>query len=478
MRVFPAIGLLAFLFTSCTDEPFAFVSEMTVAPNHAVKDHPFQGEGKTIGEWWSAFVEPQLEELFTAAKSNNHDMALAKEKLREVAYSYGLNEQEADVHVQGSDKSPKVNPSTNAQINDSFINAFMVGNNLPFSFGNVMNNKFNLHFFSGSFGIDLFNTIEHQMAAAKHEILSHMDLATGVQSMVRNQLSKEYIRVRLNQNLLQTLNTAIATLKTHLTQLQERINAGLNSKQDAMDGEEFFRQLDLFTADTENELQTAINNISRLTGVADLEKLNTILGSTGQIPAAKENLLAGTPLDVVRNRADVKAKFKNAKQASALMNAAVTQQFPTLQINASLESSATTIFHLLHGDNLSHALGAQLSHNFLNTTDQKAKLRVQRSQMQQAHLEYTKTVHHALTQVADAMVNVITARKKDTSIKSTSQEAQSNRDEAAALTQKDGKNLTQLITAEKNKIAADIQSLQSSAAVSSNMLDLLAALGG
>lgn len=479
MRATPLFVTIVCVCASCTNTQFSTVQDPAIPTCHCVKNHPFHGEGKTTAEWWSAFVDPQLQALLTEAEANNFDISLAYEKIRQVSYQYGLNEAQAEAEIEGEStlETAAALPDP-VSGEDPYINAYLVGNNIPRSLGGTASSKFNVQFFKGSFGIDLFNAMEQQLIAAKSDILQYGEAAEATTSMIRNQISQQYITLRLNQNLQEYLQTAGNSLQTLLNHLQDRIGAGLNTAQDAVEGNDFLQQIRVILFDVENNIQNAITNIATLIGSNNTDAVADIVGSIGPIPQANENLLAGTPLDVVKNRADLRAKYVQLQHANAELNVVMTEQFPSITINAALESSASHIMKLLNGRNLSHAFGIQFTPHILNTKENTTNLRVQKSKLIQAQLEYNKAIVNALAQVGNSMSRVIAARKKDNVIRAMNTKLHNTVQEATALTQQNGQYIPKLISAHKNKMQADISSMQSAAGTTHNMLDLLSSLGG
>ena len=145
--------------------------------------------------------------------------------------------------------------------------------------------------------------------------------------------------------------------------------------------------------------------------------LSDILGETGKIPVAPEQVTAGIPAELLRRRPDIRLAEMQAATRSALIGAAEADLYPSFSLLGTIgyqssdtnESNAGDIFD---SDSLTFSAGPAFSWNILNYGRIRNNIRVQDARYQQSIMNYRNSVLTAYREVEDAMVGFVESRKE------------------------------------------------------------------
>ena len=165
-----------------------------------------------------------------------------------------------------------------------------------------------------------------------------------------------------------------------------------------------------------SSLLQARNALSTLLGMPPAD-LTDILGESGDIPVAPEQVAAGIPAELLRRRPDIRLAEMQAATRSALIGAAEADLYPSFsllgtigyQTSGTNDSSPGDMFD---SDSLTFSAGPAFSWNILNYGRIRNNIRVQDARYQQTIMNYRNSVLTAYREVEDAMIGFVESRRE------------------------------------------------------------------
>lgn len=480
-RVVLCIFITGFL-SSCMDFDSSVQTELSIPDKHYVHAENFEGEGLDCFEkWWEPLLEHEpLQRLWHLAKTNNHDIEIAKERLREVCFSYGLDDQETEDRLQNkqSDCIIRELPRDARSIDDMIFRSYQFGKVMPSTVG--FQHNYTTTLLHAVFEIDLFGQHKYFVEAAKEEIYSLEEVIKDVSFWARAELTKNYL-------MYKTLTSRLEKYREHqqehldlVSKLEKRVQVGVSSAQDLSHAQKISAALDKKIEELENRLLKELHMMSRWTGVRDLEEIRNALEEETENPLIhlSTSVLTGTPLEVVQNRPDLKVQWNLLNQAAHLVGLQISHQFPKFFLSATLETSAEALSEMLKAQNLTYALGTSIYHNIFQRWKTYAKTRQYISRYKQLVQEYNRGITHALADVADNMLNVLTIDKKVDQMQKHEKDAVYRYEQAKVRAKNDGKSIADWIEMGFEKLQAEEETMLFVLEKDKQVLDLIRSLGG
>lgn len=160
--------------------------------------------------------------------------------------------------------------------------------------------------------------------------------------------------------------------------------------------------------DTENQIKLLENSFSILLG----ENPHSIERNSLTSQHLNSDLKSGIPVQLLSNRPDVLAAEYGLINAFELTNAAKSNFYPSLRLNANGGIQSLDFDNLFSANSLFASLMASLTQPILNGRQIKTQYEVRKAQQEQALLNYKKTVLYAGKEVSDALYTYDTNDRK------------------------------------------------------------------
>ncbi len=402
-----AFILLFFSLTSCEELDIACtLVELVIPDQHHNITEEFSGEITNLKKWWTQFDGTTLGKLLELAIDNSPLLESARNQLREVAFKYGMKPESVSDMVKNLDQYIKVSilsPDSMKTQNGSLSVNHVMTNDLPTDF--LQGNKNYLRLFKFELEVDLFGKNKSWKQAAENDILSVMEIVKDTWSIIRLAVAKDFLYIRSHQTRRKKLRTLDCDCRETVQKIHERVKAGLR------DSTEYDEALDLLNKAEEMvfhsgmSIKKAFHSLMLNTGINSLEQLVELVGEEFDLPKVDQNVFAGTPMDVVLHRSDVKSALNIFRNVCGLMGMSLADKFPKIIIDSTLETTAKSIFDILNISNFSFAYGYHLKQNIFEQAKVKAKINMYQAKYKKAQSDYKKVVSAALVEVADIMIN-------------------------------------------------------------------------
>lgn len=346
------------------------------------------GTSDRQAQWWQAFNDPALDARVDRALEANYDLAASWHRL---TAARALARRSASERSITLDAEAGVSRNESSDSNDQ----------TNWSLG-----------LAASYEVDLWGRID---ALAQAEALRAQATASDYQavaislsssvSLVWYQLAQVLLQLELAQSQLETNQTALGLL-------QDRFDAGLIRNADVL------RQQQLVEATREqaivlrSRLKVLGHQLAVLEGRPP-QTSNNVLPDAG-LPALPQTPATGLPAELLERRPDVRAALQRLYAADEDLAAAVSNQYPRINLSASLRTAAEKPQDLFEDWLL--GLAGQLSAPLIDGGQRRAEVERNQAVREQRLAEYGQVVLQAFAEVEDALVQEARQAERLTSL--------------------------------------------------------------
>jgi NodT family efflux transporter outer membrane factor (OMF) lipoprotein len=364
---------------------------MQDAWHQAVTDGLVEGESN-LQTWWKVFNDPVLNGLIERSGKSNLGLKEAFARIKEARAQRGIaaGERFPDLNATGDARrirSPHtlLSPTTQKSRTDDF-----------FKFGG-----------EGSWEIDFWGRIDRSIESSDASLEASMEDYRDMLVVLHAEVSNNYVEVRALQDRIKYVRGNIETQRKSLQLTKDRFDAGLAPDLDV-------QQAELNLAKTESTLPTLqmllVQTINRL-GVLLGEHpgaLHDELEKLASIPKPLEQITVGLPVELLRQRPDIRQAERELAAQTALIGVAKADLYPSFSLFGTFEIGANDFSDAVsYSKSRMHSFGPSFRWNIFDGGRVRNQIRVEDARTEQALVRYEQTVLNALEDVENAMVSYI-----------------------------------------------------------------------
>ncbi len=365
--------------------------EMEDAWHQALTDGLVEGEAN-LQTWWTVFNDPMLNGLIERADKGNLQLKEAFARIKEARANRGIEvgERFPDLNATGGGRrirSPHTfrPPTTQSSRTDEF-----------FKFGG-----------EGSWEIDFWGRIDRSIESADASLAASMEDYRDVLVVLYADVSTNYVEVRALQDRIKYVRGNIKTQRKSLQLTKDRFNAGLAPLLDV-------QQAELNLAMTESSLPTlemllvrTINRLGVLLGEHP-DALHVELAKPTSIPKMLEHITVGLPVELLRQRPDIRQAERELAAQTALIGVATADLYPSFSLFGTFEVAANDFSDVFdYSKSRMHSFGPSFTWNIFDGGRVRNQIRAEDARTEQTLVRYEQTVLNALEDVENAMVSYI-----------------------------------------------------------------------
>lgn len=400
-------------------------------------------------KWWEKFNDQNLNIIVEKVVEANLDLKIAQESLKKSQYLAVYNE---------SALFPQVN--ANADIMRADSHQYPPPRNKKFSYG-----------LSAGWELDLFAVNRNKYYSQYYLTMREEALLNDTLiSLIANTVSA-YIDYRMNQQLKKnSLKNYQLQAKIHqLTKMQRK--RGIASNLPVLQSNSSMMSLESEIPTFDSGMAHAKLHLESLAGCLPGE-LNSYLNKASSLPVFQKKILISTPLNVVRNRPDIKAAEYYLMSKTSLKKSAFGQYFPSIDISGALGKFA----HTLGSTHQSWQYGSSLILPLVNFGKIKSSVNYAKSDEREAALALEKAVIDSIIEVERNFVNLKNLEIKQSKILKLNK----NNQELLKLARKQHQNeiisFINVLEAERSFLESSSSKIQSDAKVSQAVVVLARSL--
>jgi NodT family efflux transporter outer membrane factor (OMF) lipoprotein len=414
-------------------------------------------------KWWKEFGDPELDSLVERAVVANHDLAIARARVREAR---------ALRDIAAGARLPEVDATAGASRSQ-------VSANIPQGSGTGPVTLYNAGF-DASWEVDLFGSNRAALAASEAGLEAAQEGARDALVTLLGEVARNYVELRGAQRQIEITRANADAQRRTLDLTRSRFQAGLSTQLDVARAQTLLSNTDALVPTLQTRVESAIHRISVLLG-APPSTLTPELAESKPVPVAQgavAELASGVPSDLLRRRPDVRRAERELAQAASLTDEATADLYPKLTLGASLGLQSTDLGDLWKGSSKAWSIGGSLFAPIFQGDRLRAAVRVQNARQDQALEHYRQTVLGALSEVEDALTAVSRERDRHKSLIDAVASSQQALDLANDLQLRGLIDFFEVLDAQRSKLLADSLLAASDTDLTSQTVALYKALGG
>lgn len=377
-------AILAGLFlTACAAGP-NFRSPQTQLPDTFSEGEVYSNGDISAKAWWTAFVDPQLNELVNAGLSRNLNILQAIEVVEQARQNAVASRSGLFPTVSGGGSATRANTTSGYE-------------------------EEALAKLSASWVLDLFGQYRRSRESAHASLDAAYASADVARLTLISDLVSNYIDARYYQELGSIAQAELDARRDTLRLTRLRKQAGASSQLEVVQAEGLVNATLSDIPGYETRYRASVHRMSTLLG-QPATTLLPLMDRKDTQPAAHDPVDAGIPADLIRNRPDIRKAERELAAAVANIGVAKAQLYPSLQLNGNISPTAL----ILAGarTNISAwSFGPTLNIPIFQGGALHANVKSSESKARSAYLVWKQTVLNAVEEVENAMVAYSRDRK-------------------------------------------------------------------
>ncbi len=397
MRVLiPVIG--AIVLFGCTVGPDFKAPTAPLIPNWYQEEM----EGLKASEidlvaWWKVFDDPVLDHLVETAHAESNTLEIAALRVLEARAQLGIS-----TGLQW--------PQAQVAIGDATYISPTEPNEPVSNFG-----SYNLGA-SVAWEIDFWGRYRRGIEASDAGLRATMARYDDALVLLTAQVVQTYTLIRLTEEKLRIARQNIVIQQRSYDIVEVLHRFGEKAALDLQQAKTLLLGTEATVPNLEANLQKNKNALATLLGRPP-GSLEGLLGGEGELPEIPDEIIVGTPAEMLRRRPDVRAAELNAMAQNALVGVATADLYPSFSLMGFLGLSSGSpgndnFGDLFSSDSLTYNVGLGFTWPFFNYGRIRNNIRVQDARLQQALIAYRETVIQATREVEDAMTTYVGAEQQ------------------------------------------------------------------
>ena len=338
--------------------------------------------------WWELFEDPALQGLIRTALAANHDLQIAVTRILQA---------EAQVTVARSQLFPTVNADVAAPYARS---TGAQGNRPPIAPREVFAP---LGGASISWELDLWGRLRRATESARADLLATEEVRRGVVTTLVAQVAQAYFDLRSLDAVLEISRGTLRSRRQALDLIQARYEHGLSQLMDVRQAEALVQEAARTVPDVERRIEQTENAINLLLakGPGPVPRGRPLVEQI-TIPDAP----AGVPSDLLTRRPDIRQAEAQMMAANAQIGSVKAQLFPTVMITGFAGGGGTVVGGQTFGPFGLFTALPTVTLPIFNAGRIVAQVDLAEARTREAVIRYQQTIEGAVTEVADALVEV------------------------------------------------------------------------
>lgn len=349
-----------------------------------------QGPEATVQTWWTVFDDPVLNELIDRARSGNLDLQTAASRVRAARLSLAITSGARLPVLDGIGETSRVKQSDDGWLAQVAPNDGFDAQNL-YELG-----------LDASWEIDLFGRIRRSIESSQAQYESTIEAERDVMVTLFAEVALTYIEVREFQNRLDYAAQNIAVQKEALGLARERYSTGLSSRLDVVQAQATLGMTEAALPDLKTARNQALYRLSVLLGTEP----GSLQGefTRAAIPQPTGRITLGLPVDVLRQRPDVRAAERRLAAQTAQIGVATAALYPEFTLKGFIGLQTRSVNDLFSNNSEMWGMSLPISWNLFDGGRVRNNIELQKELTEQRLLEYRQSVLKALAEVESALV--------------------------------------------------------------------------
>ena len=344
--------------------------------------------GAPLQSWWSVFEDPTLDGLIERATDGNLTLEQAFARIQQSRAALGVARGERFPAVDGEGSV------TRERLSEG------IGEAAPPRGGQV--DTFRGAGLDASWEIDFFGRISRSIEAASGEFEASVEDYRDILVVLYGDIARTYVELRTTQDRLRVANDNVRIQRNSLALAQDRYRAELAPLLDVRQAQQNLASTEATVPQFEEGIVRAINRLSVLVGEVP-GALYAELIEPKPIPLPPAETQVSEPVDVVRQRPDIRRAERLLAAQTARIGVATADLYPRFSLSG-MFAYETYQGSLFSGDNIAFSFGPAFSWNLFDGGRIRGVIDIQDAATEEALKAYEETVLTALEEVENAIV--------------------------------------------------------------------------
>lgn len=416
---FIPLPLYALLISGCIAVGPDYETPETPMPDawHQAVMEDLETENPTLATWWTVFNDDTLNGLIDRVTTNNLDLKVAAARIEEAAALRGVSASQFYPSIF-ADGSARVVQATEAQ-----TPAGVDRDGELYSAGLSM-----------AWELDLWGRIRRSVESADASLQANVENYRDLMVMLYSEVATTYIEIRTLQSRIMIAEENLQAQTDTMALTQDRYDAGLVPLLDISQAELNRSRTASLIPILRQQLTAAINRLSVLVGEMPYA-LEQEVGAPLDIPSAPDEIVAGLPSELLRQRPDIRRAERELAARHARIGATQAELYPTLSLPGALVLESGSVDDLFDSGSVAYQFGPQLRWNLFSGGRIRNSVRAEEAATRAALHTYEQTVLLALEEVEGSMAAYANEQDRIGSL-----------EQAAAAAEKSVELVTQLYT--------------------------------
>jgi len=384
MRKSIPVFLLTAALAGCAVGPDYHRPTTTVAKQFPTVD--IYSQASTQTEFWKQFNDPVLNGMVDDALTANYDLRIALGRL--VQARALRNESLFDLAPTVTASAGYTKQRTPA-VEDPF--------------GGAYTTKLYDAGFDAAWELDFFGGVRRGIQARNAELEGQVANLHDAQVSVIAEVARNYFELRGEQTQLSVARANVKNQQQVLALAQAQREAGSGTDLDVARAQSQLSTTLSTIGPLEAAVSRSIHRLGVLTG-RDPDALTGVLSAPHDLPPLPLVVPVGTPEELLRRRADIRAAERNLAASTALVGVAVSNLFPKVTFTGSFGYAAAEPAGLGSAGSRNYMIGPGITWAAFDLGRVRAQVAGARAGAVIALDQYHQTVLNALEETEDALV--------------------------------------------------------------------------
>jgi len=353
-----------------------------------------QPDKQFLTSWWKELQDPVLDQLIAAAIESNLDMRVARARVQQARALAGIStarllpeggpQASYDVYRRSDAAVPVQGDGTAPTTYRRRGELYEVG-------------------FDASWEIDIFGGIRREIEAADADLDASEEALRDVLVTLQAEVARNYMELRGQQLRMKIAKRELESRKTNEIISESRFKAGLVNHLEVSRAQGEVAAAESRIPSLENAILAAVHRLGVLLG-RDPTSLVTELSQTAALPEIPDNLRAGLPSELLRQRPDIRKAEREVAAATARIGVSTADLFPRFSLTGYFGYLDDDLESLSWRSGHFWGMGPSVRWPILNFKRILSAIEVSEALRDESLSRYEKTVLLSLEEVENALV--------------------------------------------------------------------------
>jgi NodT family efflux transporter outer membrane factor (OMF) lipoprotein len=367
----------------------------------------FETGKSDIGDWWTVFSDPVLDDLIEAAYQQNLTLQIAGLRIYEARAELGIAFGFQYPQIQEGFGSGSINqlsknaPNQDSSIIDRYYADYDIG-------------------LGAAWELDVWGKFRRAVQTGVANLETSVADYDDILVSLTGEVARTYIFLRTSEERLVVARGNVATQKRSFEIASDRFKFGAVTKLDVLQARALLRTTESSIPRLQVDIRQAKNALAVLLGKLPGE-IDAMLGGAGTIPEPPPEVAVGIPAELLRRRPDIRAAERQLAAQSAQIGFAKADLFPQFSLFGTLgfqtasftdsRSNDSEFSDLFDKDSFFYSAGGGFRWDILHYGRITNRVRVQDARFQELAVNYDETVLEAAQEVEDSMVGFLRSQE-------------------------------------------------------------------